>query len=230
MINLSSRIKSLKFIPLLIALLFFFIGCAGSDKQLMKNELQTIDTLTFAKLESPPLLNESVGATAVALTGVMFGAIGGGIGGTMHYKMLEDNGKQVQQQCGLPDFNELVMNIFKEKTQEVDGWPKMNIKDNPVDKEFVEHSENILLLGTNMLKLKNGDGLIVVTTAQIRGLQDQILWQKRFSYKSKEFERPNKLEELEADNGSLLKEEYKFAAEKAVQTFIDHLNGKSSES
>lgn len=58
--------------------------------------------------------------------------------------------------------------------------------------------------------------------------EGNILWQKSFIYLSKDFDREMSLEDLEAENCDLLKEEVKFAAEKTVQDFVTHLTAGSS--
>ena len=230
MLGLQVESRSVYLQVFLIAALVVSTGCATSDKRLVMGDLSTVETMTIARFNTPPLLKETIGAQAVGVTGVMFGAIGGGIGGALYYKMMESSGKAVQEQCNLPDFCELIVEEFREKLpQKVEDWPEIDVAINPVDKNFKNGSEYVLLIGVGMLKIRNGRGLIAITTAQLRDSQDQILWKKRFDYESKKFDRPSGLKELEANHGTLLKEEYKFAAEKAVQVFIEHLNGNSPE-
>jgi hypothetical protein len=56
--------------------------------------------------------------------------------------------------------------------------------------------------------------------------QGEVIWQKGYVYLSKDFDRAMALDELEADNYCLLKEEISFAAEKTAEDFVTHLNGK----
>ena len=51
-------------------------GCAATDKQLSRDSLKPITSMTAAHIKSPPLLKETTGSTVAGVTGVMFGAIG----------------------------------------------------------------------------------------------------------------------------------------------------------
>ena len=105
----------------------FVAGCA-TDRQLSRTELQKVATLKIARFNSPPLLKETTGSKAIAVTGVLFGAIGG----AMQYKMEESNGRELQQKIKLPDYGELVMNNFiKRAPMEVSNWTQMVPENSP---------------------------------------------------------------------------------------------------
>jgi hypothetical protein len=56
----------------------------------------------------------------------------------------------------------------------------------------------------------------------------EVLWQKSYLYLSKDYGREKSLEELEANNCELLKQEMLFAAEQTANDFLKHLNGTSN--
>lgn len=210
----------------LLSMLLCLSGCASPDKRLSKSDLDVVKSVKLARLSPPPLLKETVGAQAVAITGIMFGAIGGGLGGAIYYKMIESAGKEVQEKCALPDFSELVMNKLAERIpREVERWPVMVPEKDPVTPEYANGSDHTLLVRVHLLKIRNGQGLVAGVTTLLHDPQSNVLWQKRFSYISSNYDRIGELEMLEADNGKLLREEYEYAAEKAVSTFIEDLRG-----
>ena len=204
---------------------FLLNGCAGIDKKLSRNEAQKINKVKVARSECPLLLKETADSNAAALTGILFGAIGGAFRGGTCYKMMEDNGREVQQNCSLPDYSKLVMDQFvKRAAQELSSWPKMEVENNPVEKDFKYSSGYLLLLRVTLLKLKNGDGFVAVSTARLVDPGNETVWKKKHEYESNKFNRTCRLKELEANKGKLLHEEYHFAAKEAVTTFINDLN------
>ncbi len=218
------------FIIFLVVTLLFIQGCATSDKRLALNELQKIDSLNMVRHESPTLLKETIGSQAIAFTGIMFGAIGGALGGALSIAAEQKAGKALAEKCSLPDFGELVLNRFVEQIPaEIPGWPKMDVEKTPVNDNFVLKSGYSLLIEVGQIRVKTGTGFAVGTTVRMIDAEENVLWQRKMTYTSKQFNRCTILEELEADNGKLLREEFDFAAEKIISDFIAHLKGLPSE-
>ena len=71
------------------------------------------------------------------------------------------------------------------------------------------------------------DGFLSKTVVTMKDPQGDVLWQKSYIYLSKDYDRGMSVDELEANDCDLLKEEMMFAAEKTVQDFVNHLNGNS---
>jgi len=84
------------------------------------------------------------------------------------------------------------------------------------------HVDRITLYSSGATK-----GLSTITNAEIRSANGDVIWRRQFIY-SQNPGRAGDLEELEADNGKLLKEEMNFAAEATVKDFINHLKTGSS--
>jgi len=68
-----------------------------------------------------------------------------------------------------------------------------------------------------------GNGFLSKTMVTMKDSQGEVLWQKSFTYVSKDFERDKGIDEFEADDGKLLREEIEFAADKTAADFIQHL-------
>lgn len=208
--------------------LFWLSGCATTDKQLSKDALNPISSITIAQLKSPPILKETTGSTVVGVTGMMFGAIGGGLGGALQHNMMESNGKELQEKCNLPNYGERVFRHLVDRIpKEVTGWPKIVVKNDPISDEAEVSKDYALLVKVKVVKVKDGVGLTAWTTAQLHDPQGSVLWEKNVKYETKKYNRQSDLDKLEADNGKLLLEEYEFAILNTVSTLIKDLNGES---
>jgi len=218
--------KTDEFLIACLVISLLLAGCATVDQSMQVGRLENIEVVKFARLETPPLLKITVGAQAVAAVGVMFGAIGGGLGGAASHQMMVESGKEVQSRCGLPDFGELVAaKLLDRLPAAFPEWPSLAPEPSPVDGDFKSDTDYVLLVCINSLKLQNGEGLLAIVTAQMRDPADTIFWQKRFSYKSTDFNLPAAVKDLEAEDGELLRAEFDFAADQAVSAFINHLKG-----
>lgn len=212
------------FAAFLILILLVVQGCATADKHLAVEDFRKIGSLKVVRYKSPQLIKETIGSQAVAITGIMFGAIGGGLGGGLSYAMEANNGKDLMQRFNLPDFGEIIMKKFADDVfKGIPGWPAMTVEDAPIEGDMIDKQHNLIVLNVSLMKVANGEGLLTVTTIHMKDSNNNILWQKRFSYKSKDFNRCTKLDELEADNGKLLHEELNFAADKTIAEFVNHL-------
>lgn len=216
-------------VVLLVVIMLFIQGCANSDKRLALNDLQKIDSLKVVRHESPKLLKATAGSQAIAITGVMFGALGGAFGAALSMAAEAKAGSALAEQCNLPDFGELVFNRFVERMPvEMAGWPKMDVEKPPVADDLVLKGYS-LLIEVGQIRVKNGTGFAAATTARMVDLGSNVLWERKTIYTSEKFDRCTTLEELEADSGRLLREEFEYAAEKTVSDFIAHLKGEPSE-
>jgi hypothetical protein len=217
------------FAAFLILMLLVVQGCATAEKRLAVDDFRKIDSLKVVRHKSPQLLKETIGSKTIAITGIMFGAIGGGIGGGLSYAKEANDGKDLMQRFNLPDFGEIVMQKFADNvSKEIPGWPAMTIEGVPVEGDVIDNQHNLIVLGVNLIKVADGPGLSTVTTIHMKDSNNNMLWQKRFSYKSKDFSRCTRLDELEADNGKLLHEELNFAADKTIAEFVNHLGLKET--
>jgi hypothetical protein len=177
-------------VAITLIVLLLISGCAPSAKPLDVTKLQSIDTVTIAQSECPPLLKKTIGSQTAAATGVLFGAIGGGFGGALSYSIMESNGKEVQEACGLPNFANLLIEKFSTRMpNEVENWPNTVVESSPVDPNNLPVDSTILFVKVNSIILDNGKGLTVSTTAQLTDRDKNVLWQKHYNYISSENER-----------------------------------------
>jgi hypothetical protein len=145
----------------------------------------------------------------------------------------------------VPDFGSVVMKKFLDGvSRDVPDCPELTPVAEPLKEDFSEHSSviefDVKRLAYGSVDLTRGgiiiergldkgviaDGFLSKTVVTLKDPQGEVLWQKGYVYLSKDFDRAMSLDELEADDYCLLKEEMTFAAEKTAQDFIDHLNRK----
>lgn len=219
--------KRIHFCVVAVFLVFLgsLYGCATPDKPLAVREMPKASVIKVVRYDSPQLLKKTAGSKAIALTGVMFGALGGGLGGAISAGLEASAGNELAQRCNLPDFGKLVTDRFVEKVQEdLPEWPELSVEDKPTKEEPKSDSGYLLVVRVTLVMVESGSGLTTSTTAQMFDPANQVVWQKRFSYKSRDFGRCTALDDLEAENGELLHREFQFAAERTVSSFIHHLN------
>ncbi|OPY76292.1 MAG: hypothetical protein A4E64_01589 [Syntrophorhabdus sp. PtaU1.Bin058] len=222
--------KGLCAIAVLLAIVLH--GCASSpDKTLARKDLQSIDQINLVRYEFPGYMKETTGSkvasTAIAVPFMLFGAIGGGIGGGLYASvkssMMTSAGKEMQNKYNLPDFTGVVHKEFSERLpKNFPDWPRIIIEPNAVSDDYQNPSGCFLSI-KSLVMVSDGAGLQTDTIAQMVDSTQNVLWQKRVSYKSSDFNRPCKFEQLEADNGKLLHEEITLAVEKTVTGLIGHL-------
>jgi hypothetical protein len=206
--------------------LLCFSGCAATDKKLSRDALKPVTSITAAHVKSPPLLKETIGSTVAGVTGMMFGAIGGGLGGALQHNLMESNGKELHEKCNLPNFSERLFKQFMERIgKEVAGWPQIIVKNEPISDESEVTNDYAIILKVKTVKVKDDVGLSAWTTAVLRDPQGNILWEKNVRYETKKAGRECDLDVLEADSGKLLHQEYDFAVADTVSTLIKDLNG-----
>ncbi|MDA8124732.1 MAG: hypothetical protein M0009_06050 [Deltaproteobacteria bacterium] len=215
----------------LVLLLLLLQGCASQNKALINEDLRSINQVRSIRYQFDGYMKETTGANItsllVATPFMLFGAIGGGIGGALYASvkdsMMLSAGKEMQSKCNLPDFTELVQKRFSERLpQSIPAWPQMIVETNAVDKVYENKSDCLLSISTRVV-VSDDNGLQTQTIAQLVHPARDVLWKKIATYTSSEANHPCKIEELEADNGKLLNEEVGYAVEKTVVALLDHL-------
>ncbi|MFZ2448274.1 MAG: hypothetical protein WAW37_18095 [Syntrophobacteraceae bacterium] len=215
---------------LIVFLLVFPQGCATPDKPLTIKNMQSVPAIQVARNESPCLLKKTAGSQAVAFTGVMFGAIGGGLGAAISHGIEQASGKSLTAACALPDFGKLVLDGFADRMQnDFPDWPKPSSMEDPIPEGYKPSgSTHFIVLQVCHLQVDDTAGLRTATVGKMINPAGQVVWEKGYVYKSADFSRPHSLKELEAQNGKLLKEEFLFAADKTISDFTAHLKGVPS--
>jgi len=212
-----------------MSLALFLQGCA-SDTPFIKKDTQSLSPLKVVRHETPPILRSTMAETFFLSTAAV--ALPGGSA----LLVLSDEYSKTRggdMQMKIPDFGSLVMNKFVEK---MNGgaikFPVFTVENKPVVEDYTESCTMIefkikrLAYGYLDFIRGGGNGVLTKSVVTMKDSNGDTLWEKNFSYSSKDFERSKEIEEYEADDGKLLKEELEFAAEKTVSDFIAHLNGE----
>lgn len=220
----------------------FLQGCASSNKQFVKKDISKSEPIKVCRYETPGIM-KSTGTETALLAAITIAAPGGSALLVVGDEYAKARGSDTQSK--IPDFGFLVMDKFLEHIRsERPDWPALVVIPDPLKEDFsenctvIEFRVNRVAYGSVDLTrggvaLERGldkgivsEGLLSKTTVTMKDSQGEVLWQKGFIYLSENFGRQKTLEELEADNFELLREEMEFAAEQTALDFIDHLNGE----
>jgi len=230
----------------IITALFLNTGCASSSNQALLNQDRSVLGPTkMVRYETPGIL-KSTGTE----TGVMALATLAVPGGSALFVVGDVYGKArgAATQTLIPDFGSLVMDKFLESVKQTEaGWPGLTAVRDPLKEELLNEQTTTIELDIKRLAygsidltrggiiLDHGmdkgviaDGFLSKTVVTMKNPQGDVLWQKSYVYLSKDYDRGMSLDELEANDCDLLKEEMMFAAEKTVQDFVSHLNGNAN--
>lgn len=212
---------------LVVFLLFIPQGCATPNKPLTLSNMQSVTSIQVARNESPCLLKKTAGSQAVAMSGMMFGAVGGALGAIASHGVEKSGGDKLARECALPDFSKLVLEGFVDRLQkDFPTWPIPAVLERPVGDEYKPSgSTHLLVLRVTQIQVDDSTGLLAISVGKMLDPAGQVVWEKGYTYKTSEYSRPTSLKMLEAENGKLLKQEFFFAAEKTVSDFMDHLKG-----
>lgn len=223
----------------------FLQGCASSNKQFTNKGISSSEPVKVCRYETPGIM-KSTGTETAFLALVTLAAPGGSALLVVGDEYAKARGSDTQTR--IPDFGSLVMNKFLERiSQDRPDWPSLTVIQDPLKEEFtekctvIEFKVNRVAYGSIDLTrggivfergLDKGvisEGLLTKATVTMKDAQGEVLWQKSYVYLSENFDRNMSVDELEADNFHLLIEEMKFAAEKTVSDFIEHLKEEGKE-
>ena len=229
----------------IVVALFLNQGCASTSSQaLLNHDRAALGPVKMVRYETPGIL-KSTGAE----TGVMALATLAVPGGSALLVVGDAYGKArgAETQSRIPDFGSLVMDKFLESVnQTAPGWPQLSavkepLKDEPILKMTtieldvkrlaygsIDLTHGGIVIERGMDKGVIADGFLSKTVVTMKDPQGEVLWQKSFVYLSEDYARIKSIDELEANDYSLLKEEMIFAAQKTAQDFVNHLNGKAN--
>jgi hypothetical protein len=219
------------------------LGCSPKyNKPLASRDFSLLGPIKVVRYETPGIMKASgteTGFLALATLAVPGGSALLFVGDA--YGKARGAGTKSK----IPDFGSVVMEKFlDEMSRDVPDCPELTAVPEPLKEDFSEHSAVIELdvkrLAYGSVDLTRGgiiiergldkgviaDGFLSKTVVTMKDPQGEVLWQKDYVYLSKDFDRAMSLDELEADDYCLLKEEITFAAEKTVKDFIAHLNAK----
>lgn len=224
---------------------FFLHGCASSDKKFAKKDMLSSEPIKVCRYETPGIM-KSTGTETTFLALVTLAAPGGSALLVVGDEYAKARGSDTQSK--IFDFGSLVMDKFLTRIKsERPDWTALTAVPTPLKEDFsekctvIEFRVNRVAYGSIDLTrggivfergLDKGvvsNGFLSKTVVTMKDAQGEVLWQRGYVYLSENFGREMSLEELEADNFMLLKEEMEFAAEQTVEDFINHLNGEKKK-
>lgn len=236
------------FLPIIIAAaLFLNQGCASTSSQaLLNNDRAALGPVKMVRYETPGILKSSGTETGVMALATL--ALPGGsallVVGDVYGKA-----RGAATQSLIPDFGSMVMDKFLECVNQTEpGWPELSAVREPLMEELnnnektttieldvkrlaygsIDLTRGGIILDRGMDKGVVADGFMSKTVVTMKDPQGDVVWQKSYIYLSKDYDRGMSVDELEANDLCLLKEEMMFAAEKTVQDFVNHLNGTAN--
>lgn len=225
-----------------IMVFFLFLQGCASNKQFAKKNISMLEPIKVCRYETPGIM-KSTGTETALLAAITIAAPGGSALLVVGDEYAKARGSDTQ--IKIPDFGSLVMDKFLEHIKsEKPDWPALVVVPGSLKEDFsekctvIEFKVNRVAYGS--LDLTRGGivldrgldkgfiskGFLSKTTVTMKDSQGEVLWQKAFIYLSENFGREMSLDELEADNFMLLRDEMEFAAEQTALDFIDHLNGE----
>ena len=220
-------------------------GCSAKYNQaLVKNDPALLGPIKVVRLETPGIMKSSGAETGFLALATI--AVPGGsallLVGDAYGKARGADSKNI-----IPDFGAVVMEKFLKGVPNAEpAWPQLSVVSEPIKEPINEKSTIIEIdvkrLAYGSIDLARGgiafehgldkglivDGFLSKTMVTMRASDGEVLWQKSYLYLSKDFGREKSLNELEANDYSLLKEEMLFAAEQTANDFLEHLNGKAN--
>lgn len=224
-----SKVKAILTIFILSFSLFLMQGCAG-DRAFVRNGQTAIAPLKIVRYKTPGIIRKNANETFI-LSAATVALPGGTVLTAIGDDYAKARGENMQQQ--LPDFGQVVMHKFIERLDKGQAnWSKLIVEDKPAIEGHIE-TETLLefrvqRLAYGYLDFINGGGhgFLSKTVVTMKEPKGKVLWQKSFTYSSKDFNRGKEIDAFEADNGKLLREELEFAIEKTVAAFIEDFNAE----
>jgi len=232
------------FIAVLLPVVFIFVsGCSAKYQKAPDGlDLSSLGPLKIIRHETPGIMKSS-GTETHLLALVTLAAPGGSALLVLGDAVGKSRGAGTQSV--IPDFGTLVLNRVAEGIATTfPSASAIEIVRDPVTEEFSGSSAvielNVKRLAYGSIDLTRGgvvldrgldkglivDGFLSKTEVTLKDRQGDVLWQMSHLYLSKDFGRERPIEELEADNCDLLRQEMQFAAVKTADEFIRDLHGK----
>jgi hypothetical protein len=221
------------FIGLLWIISSFLVQGCATDKSYARKDFSSLTSVKVIRYETPGI-ERSTKTETLLLTTAVIAVHGGSALLLLNDKYCEERGQEMQEE--IPDFGLLVMNNFVDKLKhEIPDFPALTVECTPVE---AEHTESSTLISFKVKRVAygfmdplrgSGNNFYSKTVVTMKDPQGYVIWQRNFLYLSENFDRAKEIDELEADDAKLLKEEMHFAAEQTAADFIAHLRGDISE-
>lgn len=240
--NMAAGCQAVIVPAVLLFLLLLSSGCSPKYNQALVNrDFGVLGPVKVVRYETPGIMKASGTESGIAAL-VTIAAPGGSA--LLFVGDAYGKARGAETQNIIPDFGSVVMNKFLEGVnRSMPAWRSLTAVNEPLKEEFNEQSTviefDVKRLAYGSIDLTRGgvilergldkgvivDGFLSKTIVTMKDPKGEVLWQKSYLYLSKDYGREKSLDQLEADNCTLLKEELMFAAEQTAQDFISHLNG-----
>ncbi len=221
-----------------VVVAFLVQGCASSTP-LTKKDFPSSEPIKVCRHETPGIMKSTSAENAIfALAAI--GAPGGSALLVLGDQYARARG--LSTQTVIPDFGALVMDKFLARMRaDHPDWPPLIAIQEPLKEDF---SEKLTVIELNVRRVAYGSldltrggiilergvdkgfastGFLSKATVTIKDAQGEVLGQKSYLYLSENFDRAMSLDELEANDFTLLKEEIDFGAEKTATDFVEYL-------
>lgn len=223
----------------------FLQSCASSNIPLTKTDFPASEPIKVCRYETPGIM-KSTGTETAFLALVTLAAPGGSALIVVGDEYAKARGSGTQTL--IPDFGFLVMDKFLARIKSArPDWPALAVIQEPLKEDFsekctvIEFKVNRVAYGS--IDLTRGgivfergidkgvvsNGFLSKVTVTMKDAAGEVLWKKSYIYLSENFDRNMSLDELEANDFTLLKEEMDFAADMTAADFIANLNGGTKE-
>jgi hypothetical protein len=227
-----------------VVVAFLVQGCASSTP-LTRKDFPSSEPIKVCRYETPGIMKST--SVENALLGLAaIGAPGGSALLVLGDQYARARG--LSTQAVIPDFGSLMMDKFLARMRaDHPDWPPLIAIQEPLKEEFSEKCTvielNVNRVAYGSLDLTRGGiifergvdkgfvstGFLSKATITVKDAQGEVLGQKSYLYLSENYDRAMSLDELEANDFALLKEEIDFGAETTATEFVKYLTEGAAE-
>jgi len=202
-------------------------GCALPNQPYLKKDAAEATPLEIRRIETPNhRVYSPLGmASTMIISGILFGAIGAGIGYSVHYiTTIQFSNPDV------PDYGKMVTDKFIDRSaKEIPNWPSASIADQPVSSDApVAEKGYTLTIKIKDIRIVTDSGLGIQSEIKMVDKDNNVIWEKGYFYDPNNFSRHCNYECLKADNYKRLKDEFTYASDVTVNDFIAHFKGSQA--
>jgi hypothetical protein len=179
-----------------------------------KGTLSGLPTVKAVRYETPVMKVATLGGALLAVPAVVV---------VLPLQAAITTSREKRNSAQVSDYGYMLMTRFVERaSKEIPGWPSTTMVKDPVKDDYKD-TDPLLEFKVERLLYAFLVGIRAESVVTLRNASGEVLWQDSFIYKSSDFDRKKSIDEYEADNFRLLREEIWFAADKTADSFLSHL-------
>jgi len=196
-----------KYVSITVICLFFVSmiqGCGLPNQPYVKKdsvaEMQPLKVVRYETADFRSYSTDNL-TTLIVVSGVTLGAVGTGIVYAIYYSMSKESDDPTR-----PDFGKLVMDKFIERSKnEIPNWPNMTVEEKTIKDPLTDNLDAVLEFQVDDIRVELDSSVLMIDTIiTMKNRENNVIWQKGYSYDSKHFNRINKMDALKADKYKLL--------------------------